>query len=91
MVNKILKKKLSKKDLNKKELKYYNKLMEGINNISDEEKEEVAHLMEVFIEAEEEVFKTCVRCGVEFKGNIEKTIPKRIYCDDCLLKMWSPL
>lgn len=80
-------KNLTKEDLNKEELKHYNKLIEGINNASHKEKEEIAHLMNVYIETEEETYTKCVRCGKKFKDmRLEEN---KIYCDDCLKKMWS--
>lgn len=86
-------KNLTKENLNKMELKCYNKLMEGINKSSNEEKNEVAHLMEIFVEAEEGTFANCNRCGIKFKNTFEGTteINKRIYCDKCIKKMWSPI
>ena len=80
-------KKITKEDLNKEELKCYNKLMEGIKNASSEEKKEVAHLMEVFIEADEKVHLKCTRCGKSFED--DNWDNKKIYCDECLSKMWS--
>ncbi len=82
---------LTKEDLNKEEMKSYNKLMEGINKASSGEKDEVAHLMDVFIETEEKTYVNCVRCGESFSDDYEdlNTENKRIYCDDCLRKMWG--
>lgn len=80
-------KNLTKNDLNREELECYNKLMEGIKNVSQKEKEEIAHLMGVFLETEEKVHTKCVRCGKEFKD--ENLDDKKIYCDECLKKMWS--
>ena len=80
-------KKITKEDLNKEELKCYKKLMEGIKDASPEEKEEVDHLMNVFIEAEEKIHIKCARCGKDFEN--ESLNNKKIYCDECLGKMWS--
>ena len=84
---------LTKDDLNEEERKCYDNLMEGINDSSTKEKEEVAHLMEVFIEADEKVYTKCARCGKDFEDTFEGETPenKRIYCDDCLNKMWGSL
>ncbi len=82
-----LNKNLAKEDLNKEELKCYNVLMDNIKGYSKQEKDEVTHLMEVFLEAEEKVHIKCARCGKDF-DDIESD-DKQIYCDDCLKKMWS--
>lgn len=85
-------KNLTKEDLNEEELDCYNKLMGGIQGASDKEKKEVAHLIDVFIETDEDNSVKCIRCGKEFKdefkGRTEEN--KRVYCDSCLMKMWSP-
>ena len=89
--NKSFNNNLTKEDLNKEELQSYNKLMDGISNAPKEEKDEVAHLMEMFVETEEEVHTKCVRCKKEFndeKDYLDGEV-KRIYCNDCLNKMWS--
>ena len=85
-------KNLTKEDLNEEELECYNKLMKGIQGASDKEKEEVTHLMEVFIETDETTLTKCVRCGKEFKDTSKLATEdnKRIYCNICLKKMWSP-
>ena len=84
---------LTKEDLTEEELKHYNSLMEGIESSSGDEKEEIAHLMEVFIEADEEDYTTCARCEKEFEDTFEgvNETNKRIYCNSCLDKMWSPV
>ena len=83
---------LTKEDLNEEELECYNKLMDGIQGASNKEKEEVAHLMEVFIETDEAIFTKCMRCGKEFEDNFIGATEdnKKIYCNGCLKKMWSP-
>jgi len=55
------------------------------------EEDEIAHLMNIFVEAEEEVFTSCARCGEDFIDNHNdiKEKDKKIYCDKCLDKMWS--
>jgi len=85
-------KELTKEDLNKEELECYDKLMDGIGKASMEEKDEVAHLMDVAIEAEETVYTHCVRCGKKFTDDDEDPDEKdaRTYCKNCLKKMWSP-
>ena len=85
--------KLTKKDLTKEELKCYNKLMEGINEASIKEKDDIAHLMEIYIETDEGIFTNCNRCGKKFKNKFkgDTEINKRIYCDDCISKMWSSI
>ncbi len=82
---------LTKEDLSKEELKSYNKLMEGINKATSDEKNEVTHLMNVFIETDEETYTNCVRCGKEFSDDYEdlNSGNKRMYCNNCLKKMWS--
>lgn len=90
-------KSLTREDLNEEELECYKKLMKGINKTSKKEKNEVSHLMEVFIENDEDVHTNCIRCGEEFENDTEGVsrsahlIDKRIYCNKCLKKMWSPL
>ncbi len=84
---------LTKEDLDEEELENYNKLMEGIiRDASDKEKSEIAHLMEVVIESEETEYTHCARCNkklIRENGCIEKD-DKKIYCDTCIKKMWSP-
>lgn len=86
-----LNKDITKEDLNEEELECYNKLMEGISVAPEAEKEEVTHLMEVFIKADEEVATKCIRCGKDFEDNFDGATKdnKRVYCDQCLKKMWS--
>lgn len=81
----------TKEDLNEKELDSYNKLMEGIGNASKKEKDEVSYLMEVFLETEEKVYAKCARCGKDFENNFKNVTQenKRIYCNECLKKMWG--
>lgn len=82
---------LTKNDLNKEELKCYNKLMDGIKDAEGKKKEEIAHLMNVVIEADEEEHTDCTRCSKEFIDDYKDKNDenKRIYCDDCLKKMWG--
>lgn len=82
---------LTKEDLNEEEMECYNKLMEGISEASLEEKDEVAHLMNVFIDIEEKTYTNCVRCGKEFIDDYKdlNSENKRIYCNNCLNKMWG--
>ena len=56
------------------------------------EEEEVNHLMDVFIETEETEHANCLRCGADFIDNYEDLNigNKRIYCNECIKKMWSP-
>lgn len=84
---------LKKEDLNKEELEYYNKLMSEIDYAYPKEKDEVAHLMNIYLETEEETLVNCIRCSKEFVDNYEDLNEgnKRIYCDDCLRKMWAPI
>ena len=84
-------KNLTKKDLDEKELDYYNELMDGIHSASIEEKKEIAHLMEVFIDADEDTHSKCIRCGDEFNNDSQNIMPesKKVYCNRCLRKMWS--
>ena len=77
---------LMKEDLNEEELECYDILMDGIKEASEEEKKEVAHLIDVFIEADEKISTKCIKCGKEFDDNL---VDKRIYCKDCLKKMWG--
>jgi len=90
---KVFNKNLTKKNLSKMELKCYNKLMEGIKKSSTEEKNEVARLMEIFIEADEGISTNCNRCGIRFKDKFKGATEtnKRIYCDSCIDKMWGEL
>lgn len=83
---------LTKEDLNKEESEYYDKIMSGIKESSQEEKEEVARLMNICIVTDEKPYTSCVRCGEEFINGNTDLIPdgKRVYCNDCLRKMWSP-
>ncbi len=82
---------LTKEDLNKEELECYNKLMDGISKASKEEKDDVAHLMGVVVEMEEETHTNCIRCGEEFTDEYEDLNDgnKRVYCNNCLRKMWG--
>ena len=82
---------LAKEDLNKEELGCYNKLMDGIDKASYEEKDDIAHLMEVVIESEEKEHTHCARCKAEFTDDYNdiNNENKRIYCNDCIGKMWS--
>lgn len=84
-------KELVKKDLDEGELECYNKLMDGIKVASDNEKEEISHLMEIYIRSDEGISTSCNRCGVEFKDNFKEATEdnKRIYCDKCIRKMWA--
>lgn len=85
-------KNLTKEDLDEEELIYYNKLMEGINEASEEEKDDISHLINVCIDIDESLDTHCIRCKKEFDDNdigLDKD-NKRIYCDSCLKKMWSP-
>lgn len=87
-------KNITKEDLDKEELVCYNKLMEGIEGASEKEKEEIAHLMDVVIEADGEEDNKCVRCGENFDDDIDEGVNfehKRTYCNKCLIKMWGPL
>lgn len=90
---KRLTKDLTKDDLNKEELECYNQLMIGIDKSSENEKDEIAHLIDVVIESDEKVHTNCVRCGGEFEDDTEYLSigEKRIYCDGCLKKMWGPI
>lgn len=82
---------LMKEDLNEEELECYNKLMDGINKASIKEKDEVAHLMDIVVDMDEEIHTNCIRCGEEFTDKYEDLNDgnKRVYCNDCLSKMWG--
>ena len=82
---------LTKEDLDEEELECYDRLMEGINKASSEEKEDIAHLMDIAVEAEETDYINCVRCGGEFTDKYEDLNDgnKRVYCNDCLKVMWG--
>jgi len=79
------KKELTKEDLNSEEMGYYNEIMKGVDGATDEEKEEVAELIETIIEAEEEGKVKCLRCGKPFENEGEEG-----YCQECLSKMFNP-
>ena len=76
---------LTKDDLNGEELLYYHELMKGIKGATGEEKEEVAHLIETVIEAEENGKVKCLRCGIQFNNSDEEG-----YCKSCLEIMFNP-
>ncbi len=82
---------LAKEDLNEEELECYDKLMEGIDKASLKEKEDIAHLMDIAVEAEETDYIDCARCGGEFTDKYEDLDDdnKRVYCNDCLKVMWG--
>ena len=86
-------KNITKEDLTSEELECYNNLMDGIRGASGGEQEEVAHLMEIFLETEEAVPTKCMRCKTGFKDKFKgaSETNKRIYCDSCLEQMWSPM
>lgn len=78
------KKELTKEDLNDEEMGYYNEIMKGISGATDEEKEDVANLIDVVIKAEEEGKVKCLRCGIAFEKEGEE-----FYCKGCLAKMFN--
>ena len=80
------KKELTKDDLDSEELGYYNELKKGVAGATDEEKVEVAELIDTVIKADEDGKVKCLRCGVLFEKEGEEG-----YCKDCLAKMFSPL
>jgi len=88
----VFDKDITKDDLNEEELQCYNKLMDGIEGVSSEKKDEIAHLMDIVIESEIETHTNCVRCGKNFSDDskISDDGFNRVYCDECLKKMWSP-
>lgn len=82
---------LTKEDLSEEELECYNKLMEGISQASNKEKDEIAHLMDIVLDMDEETHINCLRCGEEFTDDYEDVNDgnKRVYCNNCLKKMWG--
>jgi len=84
-------KNLTKEDLSEDELECYNKFMDSISGVSEEEKEEVARLMDLVIESEVEEHNNCLRCGKEFNDKDREANGggNTIYCSKCLMKMWN--
>lgn len=79
------KKELTKDDLNDEEMGYYEELKKGVDGATDEEKVEVANLIDTVIEADEIGKVKCLRCGVLFEKEGEEG-----YCEECLAKMFNP-
>jgi len=78
------KKELTKDDLNDEEMGYYEELKKGVDGATDEEKVEVANLIDTIIEAEENGKVKCLRCGTPFENEGEEG-----YCKECLNKMFN--